>query len=287
LRDESKNASISDDDLYEIIGDWLTTLQKIYAVFFMDLYTIVDGDDPFCAMKLDSVNVGLPKDLAGQYIQPLTEILQRIQKERIEAFNEALRRQQEEEERKYQEELRKQREEEVRQEAERQRLASFKSIKGMELEYQKLDDLLAAKKWRAADELTSKIMLQIGNRASQGYLDAASIQIFPCEDLCTIDQLWVHYSNGKFGFSVQKKLWLDYGIEIGKYNYEVWKKFASKVGWYHPQKDNWKTYNEFMSDTINAHNASPASLPWFGGMGWFGGGMAGISIFSRTETCRL
>ncbi|MDX2255489.1 MAG: WD40 repeat domain-containing protein [Pseudanabaenaceae cyanobacterium bins.39] len=96
------------DNIYEMIGDWLTTLQKIYAVFFIDLYALVDGDNPFYATKLDSVNVGLPEDIAGQYIQPLMEILQRVQNERIEAFNEELRRQQEQEERKRREELQKQ-----------------------------------------------------------------------------------------------------------------------------------------------------------------------------------
>ncbi|CCQ59603.1 GUN4 domain-containing protein, partial [Crocosphaera watsonii] len=32
---------------------------------------------------------------------------------------------------------------------------------------------------------------------------------FPCEDLRIIDQLWVKYSNGQFGFSVQKQIYMD------------------------------------------------------------------------------
>ncbi len=32
-----------------------------------------------------------------------------------------------------------------------------------------------------------------------------------CEDLRTIDQLWVKYSNGRFGFSVQKRIWHSIG----------------------------------------------------------------------------
>lgn len=204
LRDELAGASIDDDDLHETIGDWLTTLQKIYAIFFVDLYALVDGDNPFYATKLDSVNVGLPEDIAGQYIQPLMEILQRVQKERIDAFNEELRRQQDEEERKKreaelkrqeelrkqqaeaerkrQEELRLQQEEAARQESERQRLASFKSAMGMESEYQKLDNLLAGQKWQDGDKLTKEIMLKIANRTSQRYLDEASIKAFPSED---------------------------------------------------------------------------------------------------------
>ncbi|HAC63456.1 MAG TPA: hypothetical protein DCF68_07920, partial [Cyanothece sp. UBA12306] len=57
------------------------------------------------------------------------------------------------------------------------------------------------------------------------------IDNFPCEDLRTIDQLWVKYSNGKFGFSVQKKIYID---ELGgtkDYNQEIWYKFCDLVGW--------------------------------------------------------
>ena len=136
------------------------------------------------------------------------------------------------------------------------KLASAKGI-----DYGELKNLLKEQEWRKADELTTKHMLNAGNRESQGWLNEESIKAFPCEDLRTIDQLWVHYSNRKFGFSIQKNLWLECGGEIGKYDYEIWKSFAIKVGWYYPQKDYWRTYTEFMYNTANAQNALPASLP--------------------------
>ncbi|NMF59817.1 GUN4 domain-containing protein [Pseudanabaena yagii] len=167
------------------------------------------------------------------------------------------------------------------------------SAKG--IDYRELEKLLKAKEWRKADELTAKHMLKVANRESQGYLDEASINAFPCEDLRTIDQLWVHYSSSKFGFSIQKKLWLECGGEIGKYDYEVWKKFAAKVGWYHPQKDDWRTYTEFMNDTKNAQNALPSSLPTlvrknvysgeFVVWGWEWGACVFSSLTSRLVKC--
>ncbi len=161
------------------------------------------------------------------------------------------------------------------------------------IDYRELEKLLKAQEWRSADELTAKLMLKASNRESQGWLDEESIKIFPCEDLRTIDQLWVHYSNSKFGFSIQKKLWLECGGEIGKYDYEVWKKFGEKVGWYHPKHDKWRTYTKFMNDTKNAQNSLPASLPFrrrsplgvlfegvvLGELGWV--------LFSRAESCEL
>ncbi|WP_434683698.1 GUN4 domain-containing protein [Pseudanabaena minima] len=170
------------------------------------------------------------------------------------------------------------------------------SAKG--IDYRELEKLLKAKEWRKADELTAKLMCQVANREKEGWLDTEHIEAFPCEDLRTIDQLWVHYSNSKFGFSIQKKLWLECGGEIGKYDYEVWKKFAAKVGWYHPPKffigdGDWRTYTEFMNDTKNAQNALPASLPLLELWGWVGvslfvlvGGVGKV-LFSRAETCEV
>ena len=77
----------------------------------------------------------------------------------------------------------------------------LKSAKGAD--YTQLWDLLAAQKWKKADEETARVMLQVANREEECWLDPESIDNFPCEDLQTIDRLWVHYSNGRFGFSVQ------------------------------------------------------------------------------------
>jgi hypothetical protein len=129
------------------------------------------------------------------------------------------------------------------------------------IDYRKLEKLLKASEWREADELTANIMCQVAGREKDGWLDVEHIEAFPCEDLQTIDQLWMHYSSGKFGFSTQKKMWLEYGGTTDKYDYEVWKNFTANVGWYHPQNDDWRTYTEFMDDTKNARNALPSSLP--------------------------
>ncbi|WP_392480039.1 GUN4 domain-containing protein [Nostoc sp. C110] len=78
-------------------------------------------------------------------------------------------------------------------------------------QYHQLAYYLAAGMWKEADEETFKVMLKVAEREKQGYLDINDIQQFPCEDLSIIDQLWINYSNGHFGFSVQKKIYLDVG----------------------------------------------------------------------------
>lgn len=70
---------------------------------------------------------------------------------------------------------------------------------------------LAAGMWKEADEETFKVMLEVAGREKQRYLEREDIRQFPCEDLRIIDQLWVNYSNGHFGFSVQKEIYLSVG----------------------------------------------------------------------------
>lgn len=74
-------------------------------------------------------------------------------------------------------------------------------------DYLQLRDLLAAQQWLAADEATDRLMLKIAGREPEGSLTQQDIKQFPCKDLRTINQLWVRYSKGRFGFTPQNKIW--------------------------------------------------------------------------------
>ncbi|MFM6184135.1 MAG: GUN4 domain-containing protein, partial [Dolichospermum sp.] len=104
----------------------------------------------------------------------------------------------------------------------------LKSDVGMD--YRKLRDLLKAGKWKEADEETARVMLAVAKHEKICGLEVEQIDNFPCADLRTIDQLWVKYSNGKFGFSVQKTIYQGLG-GTREYNREIWEKFAEKIGW--------------------------------------------------------
>jgi predicted transposase/invertase (TIGR01784 family) len=73
------------------------------------------------------------------------------------------------------------------------------------VDYTKLQNLLAAGQWQQADEETMDLMLEVINidGVDQDILDNDHVKYFPCADLKMLDQLWVKYSNGRFGFSVQ------------------------------------------------------------------------------------
>ncbi|MFM6472405.1 MAG: GUN4 domain-containing protein, partial [Dolichospermum sp.] len=110
----------------------------------------------------------------------------------------------------------------------------LKSDVGMD--YNKLRDLLKAEKWQEADEETARVMLAVGNETvkkeglSRWYLCFNSSNNFPYKDLRTIDQLWIKYSDGRFGFSVQKRIYQSLG-GTGEDSEKIWEKFGDKVGW--------------------------------------------------------
>ncbi len=103
------------------------------------------------------------------------------------------------------------------------------------VDYNHLHDLLAAGKWKEADQETSRVMLTAAGREKEGWIGVEDIDKIPCEDLRTIDQLWVKYSNNRFGFSVQKRIYQSLsGIRINyeqHYNPDTWTAFANCVGW--------------------------------------------------------
>ncbi|MGK7892955.1 MAG: GUN4 domain-containing protein [Xenococcus sp. (in: cyanobacteria)] len=82
------------------------------------------------------------------------------------------------------------------------------------LNYNQLRDFLKAGKWQEADKITTKIMLKVTGREQPGWFRKNDITNFSCEDLRIIDQLWRESTQGKSGFTVQKKLWQQNGSPV-------------------------------------------------------------------------
>ncbi len=91
------------------------------------------------------------------------------------------------------------------------------------VDYTQLQGLLKKGQWKEADQETLNVMLKAADRISENWLNSESIKNFPCTDLRTIDQLWIKYSKGRFGFSVQKKIWQEVNGNYGA--------FGDRVGW--------------------------------------------------------
>ncbi|HLP87995.1 MAG TPA: GUN4 domain-containing protein [Nostocaceae cyanobacterium] len=88
------------------------------------------------------------------------------------------------------------------------------------IDYRNLQQLLSAQEWKEANQETTANLLKICGK--QMWLDDNDVKNLPRVDLRIINNLWVKYSQGKFGFSVQKEI-IDEFQDI--------KYFAKKLGW--------------------------------------------------------
>ena len=101
-------------------------------------------------------------------------------------------------------------------------------------DYTKLRDLLQNQEFGKADLETANMILWVAKRDTIGWLDRRDIEKFPSQDLWTINQLWLSASKGKFGFSVQKQIWLNLGGKPGFDSDKVFNSFLDKVEWHIP-----------------------------------------------------
>jgi O-acetyl-ADP-ribose deacetylase (regulator of RNase III) len=129
-----------------------------------------------------------------------------------------------------------------------------KSKNDVTINYSQLRDLLAAKQWQAADRETAAIMLKIAGKESAGRLTGQDMQKFPGEELGRINQLWLDFSDGRFGFTVQKQIWEQVGGLVNSDDSETYCRFGDRVGW--RKNGAWLDYSQLRFNR-NSHTTSP------------------------------
>ncbi|QEI39803.1 hypothetical protein BMF77_00356 [Dolichospermum sp. UHCC 0315A] len=120
----------------------------------------------------------------------------------------------------------------------------YESLKAHLLD--ELDYLMKQNRWKDADLKNSEFV----SFFAKGKLSFKNLQ---CQDLKKVDNLWVTNSNGKFGFSVQKKIFiktgtLDFDSKRGtftKWSKDGYNSFGEKVGWKKGKEDiDWIEWKE-------------------------------------------
>lgn len=108
------------------------------------------------------------------------------------------------------------------------------------VDYQPLQKLLIEQKWQEADKLTRDKLCESASEGARNrkWLYFTEVEKIPQSDLNTINELWLIYSEGKFGFSVQRQLWLSLGKDftklwpvIGWKNGNLWTKYPNQFTW--------------------------------------------------------
>jgi predicted RNase H-like nuclease (RuvC/YqgF family) len=123
------------------------------------------------------------------------------------------------------------------------------------MDYRNLQQLLSAQNWKDADKETYSIMLKISERENVCWLDDGDIRKFPRYDLHIINQLWVRYSDGKFGFSIQKQILQNH------------KQFTARCGWIENLAKNELIKYEDYNFTLDANKGHLPSTPRIVGLG--------------------
>ncbi len=144
--------------------------------------------------------------------------------------------------------------------------------------FEKLDQLLQLGKLKDADSETKRLLLELAGREKDGWLCPDDIKNLPSHALSAIDQLWLAHSNGRFGFSVQSRVWRSLGCTLsGDILTQTISenKFGQSVGW--RKANTWL----FPLDSFNYDIQAPqGSLPrdyiftlsgwWSYSKGWVG-----------------
>ncbi|MEO1210162.1 MAG: GUN4 domain-containing protein [Cyanobacteria bacterium J06638_20] len=140
--------------------------------------------------------------------------------------------------------------------------------------YAQLENYLRNGQWKEADDETYRLMIKTVGKEEGQWFEVEELLNFPCEELIVIDGLWVKYSNGKFGFSVQKDIYLGCGgIPDGKYYREISERFGDRVGW--REEGIWNIRMKYDVSSPEGH------LPK--------GGVTQslVVLFSRIHTCKV
>ena len=93
------------------------------------------------------------------------------------------------------------------------------------VDYAPFKALLEAGEWEKADDEHRRLMCVLAGEEAEEreWVYFTEVDNMPVTDLRTIDALWKYYSNGRFGFSVQRKIW------VGQK--KQWAKFFKKIDW--------------------------------------------------------
>ncbi|CAB1114680.1 unnamed protein product [Ectocarpus sp. CCAP 1310/34] len=119
------------------------------------------------------------------------------------------------------------------------------------IDYVPLATMLATGDLKGADQFTRDALIKAAGAGSQkrDFVYWTEVKNIPNTDLATMENLWLSYSKGKFGYSVQKDLW-----RKTKGDFE---NFCRRIGWTTmdaevERKLRWFGANEFIYDVDRA-----------------------------------
>jgi GUN4-like len=149
--------------------------------------------------------------------------------------------------------------------------------------YKKLQSLLMAGDLREADWETIRVIQAVTGQSNLEDITPDDMRQFPCNVLQVVDQVWQTYSEGRFGFSAQIKIYQAVGGSLDStiaQDRQMLEKFGEQVGWYADGK--WIKCDD-LDYTLNAPVGCHPSRWWNSP---FGSKMSNFFL-ARLITCEI
>ena len=120
------------------------------------------------------------------------------------------------------------------------------------VDYSSLRDLLKEGKWREAeDETRAKLIEAAGPGAQErNWVYWSEVKSIPVADLQTMDALWAASSGGRFGYKVQREVWVQ--------NRRQWARFFKAIDWVQGENN---IYRKWPSEFNYTREAPKGHLP--------------------------
>ena len=134
------------------------------------------------------------------------------------------------------------------------------------IDYKPLKELLISKKWQEADRQTQTLVARIIDTAkrqnTRSFISINAIAEYACRDIYIIDSIWQQYSDRKFGFSPQQKIWQNIN-QNSDFSLNTWRSFVTKIGWKQGDISNSSGYLLYEQLTFDPKTAPQGHLPWW------------------------
>jgi len=156
--------------------------------------------------------------------------------------------------------------------------------------YGRLEALLAAHQWQEADQQTTDIILRESNwgistwkmwgvALLSGKLTGwyEPIKQYPCHNLETLDNLWLKYSDGRFGLSVQQQIFERIAAQSND-EFRTYDAFIDEVAWDRPDNLSSTPIGHFPSEAWVQATTYDKGEPWM---------LSAVYMYDRIEECRI
>lgn len=118
------------------------------------------------------------------------------------------------------------------------------------MDYVALRDLLKEGQFREAEDETRALLIRLAGEGAvkRNWVYFTEVKSISVADFRTMDNLWKASSGGKFGFSVQKEIWMQ--------NAKRWPKFFKAIDWVTGENNvyrKWPAEFTYSKDAVRGH----------------------------------